>query len=81
LFPQYQLDKSSYSTADGRFTAKVLSPSGSQPLNLGVSFYGSGSVRVKLSENEPRWQVLSVSFLFPPLLYLTLVYIFSLETF
>jgi hypothetical protein len=57
LFLQYELDKSTYVHSAGRFSAKVKSPSGTGPLNLGVSFYASGSVRVKLSEGVPRWQV------------------------
>jgi len=61
---QYRVDKSSHSFSPGRFSAKVQSPSGSSPLNLAVSFYGSGSVRVKLSEDVPRWQVVLLCYAF-----------------
>jgi hypothetical protein len=40
----------------GKLTAKIIPPGGAVPLNLAVSFYASGSVRVKVSEHAPRWQ-------------------------
>ena len=56
---QYTLDKSTFSATHGRFQAKVSSPSGSAPLNFAASFYASCSVRVKISEDTPRWQVMN----------------------
>lgn len=56
FLPQYQLDKATYTHSAGRFAAKVKTPTSSAPLNLAVSFYSSGSIRVKLSEEVPRWQ-------------------------
>lgn len=35
----------------------MIAPTGRTPLNLLVMFYLSGSIRVKLSADTPRWQV------------------------
>jgi hypothetical protein len=50
--------KSSLVLEPGRVTAAVDNAQDrQQPLKLQVSFLTSGSVRVKLSEHTPRWQV------------------------
>ena len=54
------MEASSIQLEGGRFTATVATPQGRKEnnvLRLAVSHYESGSIRVKLSEDTPRWQV------------------------
>jgi hypothetical protein len=56
---QYALDLSTLKSADGIFTGKVFSPAAEKQLNLRVFVLSSGSVRLKITEDTDRWQVLS----------------------
>jgi len=58
----YNLDLDSVRAHDGRVTGKVNGGShiNSTPLNLNIEIYTSGSVRLKITEEEPRWQPLDL---------------------
>lgn len=55
---QYALDVSTLKSADGFLTGKVFSPAAEKQLNLRVFVLSSGSVRLKITEDSDRWQVL-----------------------
>lgn len=56
---QYEVDIDSVNAVPNHFEAKLRGTDNhdSKKLNLQVSFYTSGTARVKITEDSPRWQV------------------------
>ena len=53
---KYELDTSSVSQQDGYIHGKVTSSITGDKLNLYITILSSGSVRMKITENNNRWQ-------------------------
>lgn len=61
---QYALDLSTLHSIDGSLVGKVSAPTSGKDLSLRVSVLSSGSVRVRVTEEVKRWQVLKDGFPF-----------------